>query len=361
MASQTRTIGTWMSSLTTSPPGPKGPLRDSLPASPAGYPVGIPMPHAPFVPGRAAAPSRKGGSVRHFLSIDDLSPSELEGVLDRAERPPARNWLTGRCVALLFEKPSTRTRHSTERAVVQLGGHPITVRPEEVGLDERESVEDVARTLGLYHAALTARVRDHSTLTRMQEVAGVPVVNLLSDESHPLQAIADLLTMKQEWGSLRGRTVAYVGDANNVFNCLAVGAAMMGMRVRVATPPGFGPSRTTRARVHAAGGELLWSPSPVEAVLGADAVYADVWTSMGQEAEAAERRAAFSGFTVTEELMGSAHPDAMFLHCLPVHRGEEVTGEVVDGPRSRVWKQAENRLHAVRSLLQWITQPEITA
>lgn len=346
MPVQTNASGSWTSLLPSTP----GQF-----ARPATRPIREPAPH----------PSERhrlqGEPVRHFLAIDDLSPAELNEVIEGARVAPAPGWLAGRCVALLFEKPSTRTRHSTERAVVQLGGHPITVRPEEVGLDVREPVEDVARTLGLYHAAIAARVGDHSTLTRMQEAAGVPVVNLLSDQSHPLQAVADLLTLKQEWGTLEGRTLAWVGDANNVFRSLAVGAAMMGARVRVATPPGFGPSRSMRARVHAAGGELLWSPSPEEAVAGADAVYTDVWTSMGQESEAAERRKAFEGFTVTESLMELANPGAVFLHCLPVHRGEEVTAAVVDGARSRVWRQAENRLHAARSLLQWITCSEAPA
>ncbi len=298
------------------------------------------------------------GAIRHFLGIDDLSAEELVRIMDLAEAPALPRTLQGRGVALLFEKPSARTRHSTEVAVVQLGGHPVSVRPEEVGLDAREPVEDVARTLGLYHAALAARVDDHGTLLRMQAAAGVPVVNLLSDQTHPLQAVADLLTLRQEWGALAGRRIAYVGDANNVFHSLAVGAAMLGVEVRVASPPGYGPSRRTRTRVHAAGGRVLWTPDPAEAVAGADAVYTDVWTSMGQEGEAAERRKAFEGFTVDDRLLSLAAPHAVFLHCLPAHRGEEVAAEVIDGSRSRVWKQAENRLHAVRALLAWITSPE---
>ena len=319
--------------------------------------ISVPKPMPPL-PTRVSPPvdrTADGPPPRHFLAIDDLAPVELSEILERAETPETGKPLAGRGVALLFEKPSARTRNSTEMAVVQLGGHPVSIQAEEVGLDVREPVEDVARTLGLYHAAIAARVHDHETLTRMESVAGVPVVNLLSDQAHPLQALADLLTLRQEWGDLAGRRIAWVGDANNVFRSLAVGAAMSGAEVRVATPPGFGPSRKTRARVHAAGGRLLWTPSPAEAVAGAHAVCTDVWTSMGQEAEADVRRDAFRGFEVDDALMDLAAPDAVFLHCLPAHRGEEVSADVVDGARSRVWRQAENRLHTVRALLSWIT------
>ncbi|MBK9178332.1 MAG: ornithine carbamoyltransferase [Acidimicrobiales bacterium] len=292
--------------------------------------------------------------TRHVLEVDDLSPAELAAVLDLAAAPHPPQALAGRGVALLFEKPSARTRHSTEMAVVQLGGHPISVRGDEVGLDTREPAEDVARTLACYHAVIAARVHHHGVLERMVAVSPVPVVNLLSDRAHPLQAIADLLTLQGEWGGLAGHTVAYVGDGNNVCHSLMIAAAMAGMAVRVASPPGFAPAGEAITRAERAGGSVVVTHDPAEAVCGADAVYTDVWASMGQEAEAAERRARFAGFTVDEALLAGAAPGAVFLHCLPAHRGEEVTAAVVDGPRSRVWPQAANRMHAARGLFAWL-------
>ncbi len=262
-------------------------------------------------------------------------------MLDLAERPDPPRVLAGRGVALLFEKPSARTRHSSEMAVVQLGGHPVTTRGEEVGLDVRESTEDVARTLACYHAAIAARVFEHSKLERMAAAVDVPVVNLLSDRGHPCQALADLLTIRQVLGSLAGRTLAYVGDGNNVARSLAIAGDMVGMHVRVASPPGYELTGTSAEVVN----------DPVTGVKGADVVYTDVWASMGQEDEAAERRRAFAGFTVDEALMAAAADDAIFLHCLPAHRGEEVSEAVLEGSRSHIWRQAENRMHALRGLL----------
>ena len=295
--------------------------------------------------------------MRHLLEIDDLSPSELVTVLDLADEhhPPAV--LSGRGMALLFEKPSARTRNSMEMAVVQLGGHPVTIRPDEVGLDTRESVEDVARTLACYHAAIGARVFEHSKVERMAALDLVPVVNLLSDDAHPLQALADLLTLRHEWhGDLRGRTVAYVGDGNNVCRSLALAAGMLGCSVRIGTPSGYELPRADLDRLVASGIEPVVCTDAAEAVEGADAVYTDVWTSMGQEVEAVERRERFVGFTVDGALLDAAPPHAGFRHCLPAKRGEEVTSAVLDGPRSRVWPQAENRMHAARGLLMWIME-----
>jgi ornithine carbamoyltransferase len=257
-------------------------------------------------------------------------------------------------MALVFEKPSARTRNSMEMAVVQLGGHPLSIRAEEIGLDTRETVEDVARTLSCYHAAIGARVFEHRKVERLADAAGVPVVNLLSDDAHPCQALADLLTMRQRWGELAGRTVAYVGDFNNVARSLALGAARTGMRVHLAAPAGYGPSDTDLDRIRAAGAEALVTTHPDEAVRDADAVYTDVWASMGQEEEAADRKRAFEGFTIDDRLMAVAGAKALFLHCLPAHRGEEVAGSVVDGPQSVVWQQAENRMHAQRGLLLFL-------
>jgi ornithine carbamoyltransferase len=281
--------------------------------------------------------------VRHFLDVDDLTADELLDVLERAERRDPPQILAGLGAALLFEKPSNRTRSSMEMAVVQLGGHPVTLRGDEVGFDVRETVEDVARTLSCYHALIAARVFAHSKVERLADAARVPVVNLLSDAAHPCQALADVLTIRQRFGTLEGRRVAWVGDGNNVCRSLLLAAERAGLEVRVATPPGYEPD--VEAHV---------THDPVDAVKEAHVVCTDVWASMGQEADAAARRRDFAGFTVTSELMRNARPDAVFLHCLPAHRGEEVAADVIDGPQSAVWQQAENRLHAQRGLLLWL-------
>lgn len=289
--------------------------------------------------------------LRHFLEVDDLDSTEVDAVLDLAEQPDPPKVLAGLGVALVFEKPSLRTRNATEMAVVQLGGHPLSLRADEVELGVREPAPDAARVLGRYHAAIGARVFDHARLEEMAAVAGVPVINLLSDRAHPCQALADILTLRQRWGSLAGRTVAWVGDANNVCRSLVLAASLTGVAVRVATPPGFGLDAPTLARAAALGGSVAVTTDPAEAVDGVDAVVTDVWASMGQETEAAARRLAFQGFCVDEALMTRAAPDAAFLHCLPAHRGEEVAAGVLDGPQSMVWQEAENRMHAVRGLL----------
>jgi ornithine carbamoyltransferase len=311
--------------------------------------------------------------TRHFLDIDDLSCAELEAVLTLASQPAAAAMpvLAGRGAGLLFEKPSARTRSSTELAVVALGGHPVYIQGLEVGIDTRETAEDVARTLACYHAVICARVLDHEVLVRMVRALDapradrggadgggtVPVVNLLSDRAHPCQVIADLLTLRQVFGDLGGRTLAYVGDANNVWRSLALGAAMVGMAFRTAAPDGYGPDADDVDRVTRLGGDIEVTTDPAEAVAGADAVYTDVWTSMGQEEEAELRLKAFSGFTVDDDLLARAAPDAVVLHCLPAHRGEEISAAVIDGPRSRVWRQATNRMHAMRGLLGWLLGP----
>lgn len=292
--------------------------------------------------------------TRHFLEVDDLSPSELAAVLTLAsERRPIRV-LEGRGVALLFEKPSLRTRNATEIAVFELGGHPLTLRAEEVGLAEREPVADVARVLSRYHAAICARVFEHHKLEELAAAASVPVVNLLSDDSHPCQAVADLLTLQQHFGRIEGLEVAYVGDFNNVSRSLGIACALTGINVRFACPTGYGPSDDDLDRLGLFGLEPVVTALPVEAVAGADAVYTDVWASMGQEDESGARRRAFEGFTVDSDLMMAASESAVFLHCLPAHRGEEVAAAVVDGRQSLVWQQAENRLHAARGLFLWL-------
>ena len=290
--------------------------------------------------------------TRHFLEIDDLAPAELNEVLRMAEadlRPPV---LAGRGVALIFEKPSARTRNATEVAVAQLGGHPVSIRGEEVGLDTREPAEDVARVLAGYHAAIGARVMDHASLERMTAALDaaameVPVFNLLSDRAHPCQALADLLTIRQRFGATEGVKVAYVGDANNVCRSLALGCLMAGAQVAVACPDGYGLDPAELPGVST-------TSDPAEAASDADVVYTDVWTSMGQEAEEKARAAAFSGFQVDGALMAHASPKAIVMHCLPAHRGQEISADVVDGPQSLVWQQAANRLPAVRALLLFL-------
>jgi len=288
--------------------------------------------------------------VRHLLDIDDLSAAELAAVLDLAEQPDPPPVLAGKGVGLVFQKPSLRTRVSMEMAVVQLGGHPVSLQDFEVGLDTREPAGDVGRVLSRYCDLLGARVFAHDAVERLAASATVPVVNLLSDRAHPCEILGDLLLLRRRLGSLAGRSVAWVGDGNNVCQSLLAGAALVGLTVRVACPPGYEPSAASLA--HA--GSLL-THDPAEAVDGADAVYTDVWTSMGQETEAVDRRRDFSGFTVDDALMARARPDAVFLHCLPAHRGEEVTASVIDGRASAVWDQAEARMHAARGLLWWLT------
>jgi len=301
--------------------------------------------------------------ARDFLEVDDLGHAQLGALLDRADewkRDPNAvvPILSGRGVALLFEKPSARTRTSTEMAVSSLGGHPVTIRGEEVGLGSRESVEDVARTLACYCAVIAARVFDHATLESMAAAVDVPVVNLLSDRAHPCQALADLLTIRELNGSLDGRRVAFVGDGNNVAASLAFAAALSGIELVVASPPGYELDDDVVERARNLGGSIELVTDPHEAVRGVDVVYTDVWTSMGQEAEAARRRAAFAGYRVDGALMASAGGQARFLHCLPAHRGEEVSADVLDGPVSAVWQQAENRMHAVRALLAALVSGE---
>ncbi len=296
-------------------------------------------------------------TARSLLDITDLTPDELDLVLDVSERPidALARPLAGLGVALIFEKPSNRTRQSMEMAVVQLGGHPVYTRGEEVGFDTREPVEDIARIMEGYHAMLAARVFDHSVVERLAAAASVPVVNMLSDRSHPLQGLADVLTMRQCFGGLAGLTVAYVGDYNNVARSLAEASAMLGMHVRLACPAGFDAADGELERVRLLGARSVeQTVSPQEAVVGAHAVHTDTWVSMGQEADKQTRRDAFEGYTVDAALMSVADPDAVFMHCLPAYRGLEVAADVIDGPRSRVLQQGHNRLHAARGALAFL-------
>jgi len=293
--------------------------------------------------------------VRHFLDVTALSVAELGAVLDLAEAPSVPPVLHGKGVALIFEKPSNRTRQSMEMAVVQLGGHPVYTRGEEVGFDVRESVEDVTNVMAGYHAMLAARVFDHGVVERMAALDRVPIVNMLSDRSHPLQALADVLTMQQVHGDLAGQTVAYVGDYNNVARSLAEATVMLGADIVLGCPVGYHADDAELERLDVLGdGHVSQVHRAIDAVPGAIAVHTDTWTSMGQETEKEERKQAFEGYTVTAQMMAAAAPDAGFYHCLPAYRGFEVTADVIDGPNSHVIRQSHNRLHAARAALAFL-------
>jgi ornithine carbamoyltransferase len=297
--------------------------------------------------------------MRHLLEIDDLSADELRTILDLSERTDLPPVLAGQGAMLLFEKPSARTRTSMEMAVVQLGGHPVTLRNEEVGIDTRESAEDLGRLLSGYGSVIGARVFEHHKIERLARAATVPVVNLLSDEAHPVQALADLLTVRQEFGTLDGVVVAYVGDANNVARSLGVACGLMDIEFRVSNPPGYDFDGASLDRLRSSGCDVVLEADPALAVKGADVVYTDAWYSMGQEEEKAVRTAAFADWRVDEALMAQASDRAIFLHCLPAHRGDEATDGVLDGPASRIWPQAHNRMHTKRGLLAWLLDEDL--
>jgi len=294
---------------------------------------------------------------RSFLQITDLTSTELHSVLELAGKQISSlgRPLEGQGVALIFEKPSNRTRHSMEMAVVQLGGHPIYTRGEEVGFDVRESVEDIALVMSGYHTMLCARVFDHQVLERMSAAASVSVVNMLSDVAHPLQAVADVLTMQQHFGTLAGKTVSYVGDFNNVARSLCQASAMLGMHVRIGCPTGYHAGDDDLELFKKLGAlSVEQFPDVASAVKGAHAVHTDTWTSMGQESEAKKREVAFAGFQVSEHTMSLAATDAVFMHCMPAHRGQEVSEQVIDGPSSLIYQQAHNRMHAARAVLAFL-------
>jgi len=297
--------------------------------------------------------------VTDLLDVEQLGIDGLAEVVRRAgevKRDPesVAGRLAGWKVGLFFEKPSTRTRVSSEGATADLGAHPIVLRGEEVGLGTREAVADVARVLDRYLDVLAFRVYRHADLVEIARHAEAPVINLLSDLTHPCQVLADLQTVAES-RELAGTVLTFVGDGNNVCHSLMLGGAMSGMHVRVVHPPGHAPDAGIRRRAEAlaatTGGSIRTGTDPAELVTGADIVYTDVWASMGQEDEADERREVFAPYQVDAELFGRAKPGAIFLHCLPAHRGEEVTAEVLESPRSRVFDQAENRLHAFKALL----------
>jgi ornithine carbamoyltransferase len=290
----------------------------------------------------------------HFITGAELDADRLDLLLHRAaalkEAPLSSRALEGRTVALIFNKPSTRTRTSFEAGVFELGGHPMILRPDEMQLTRGESVRDTAYILSRHAHVIGIRTGDEAQVEGLAEHATVPVVNMLSPGHHPCQAIADLLTLKEAFGSLEGRVITYVGDGNNVARSLAVVGAIAGVEVRIAAPEGYRITDTP-ARLF---------DDPVEAVKGADVVYTDVWVSMSDdESSAAARRAALKDFAITDELLAHANPDAFALHCLPAHPGEEITESVLYGGRQRIWDQAENRRHAQKALLELLVSPPV--
>jgi ornithine carbamoyltransferase len=309
----------------------------------------------------SAEPSSLRG--RDLLSVADLSVDEVVRVFDRAAelkseyrsaRRHASPPLAGRTIAMLFQRPSLRTRVTFEAGMNQLGGHAIYLT-EDVVMGARESVRDVARNLERFVDAIVARTGPHAVVVELAAQSSVPVINGLTLREHPCQALADVFTLRERFGRLDGLVLAFVGDGNNVYHSLALLGASLGMEVRLAHPRGYEPNPTIveRARELAAtsGGRLVFTNDPVEAVRGAAVVYTDSWTSMGQEAEAEERRDAFARYRVDAALLEAAGPETVAMHCLPAHRGEEITSEVMDGPRSIIWDQSENRLHLQKALL----------
>jgi ornithine carbamoyltransferase len=302
---------------------------------------------------------------RDFLSIDDVTPGELTELIAsaRAVKKGPDAWkteLATKQVALIFEKPSTRTRVSFEAAVASMGGHAIVLRGDELQLGRGETIEDTGRVLSRYVDAIVVRTFGQDRLERLAEAASVPVVNALSDYEHPCQCLADLQTVEEKHGDLKGRILAYVGDGNNVAHSLLLGGVKAGMEVRVACPVDFRPLPQVIERCEEigaeSGGSALVTDRPEEAAEGADVLYTDVWASMGQESESESRASVFEPYRVDAELVNRAATDAIVMHCLPAHRGEEISADVIDGPRSVVWDQAENRLHAQKALLAFLLE-----
>ena len=303
-----------------------------------------------------ASPSPLAG--RDCLTLAEFAPGEVRLILDEAQklkmlrrsRIPFRP-LFGKTLAMVFQKPSNRTRVSFEVGMYHLGGHALPLSPQEIQIGKRETPSDTGRVLARYIDAIMVRTFDHEELEELATAADVPVINGLSDSHHPCQALADLLTVREEIGELEGVKIAYVGDGNNVAHSLALGCALTGAQLTIAHPEGHGPEPKVIGLAARLGDAPTITEDPQEGVAGARVVYTDVWASMGQEAEAEERKKKFMPYQVNDELMSRAAPGAIFLHCLPAHRGEEVTAGVIDGPRSRVFDQAENRLHAQKALL----------
>jgi ornithine carbamoyltransferase len=303
---------------------------------------------------------RKGLKGRDFLSVDDFSAKEIRAVLKLAMEIKAhpkrfRKALEGKMMALIFEKPSLRTRTTFAVGIKQLGGDSLLLTPADINLGKRESVFDVAKNLERMVNGIMIRTFANATTTSLAEHASIPVINGLDDREHPCQAMADILTILEYHRTLKGLKLCYVGDGNNVAHSLMLMAGKLGAMLCVGTPDGYRPDSMMMERslqlAEESGGKILWTADPQEAVRDADVVYTDTWTSMGQEAEAESRKKVFAPFQVNAALLSHAHPDALFMHCLPAHRGEEVTDDVIDSPNSVVFQEAENRLHAQKAIM----------
>ncbi|MBA2346495.1 MAG: ornithine carbamoyltransferase [Rubrobacter sp.] len=312
-----------------------------------------------MIPQQNDAPPEPSPLVgRDCLTLAEFSSAETNLLLEEAAKTKflqrsriSYRPLRGRTLAMVFQKPSNRTRVSFEVGMYQLGGHALYLNPDEIQLGKRETPSDTGRVLARYIDAIMVRTFDHQELEELAAAADVPVINGLSDDHHPCQALADLLTVREEFGELEGVKISYVGDGNNVAHSLAIACALTGAELTIAHPPGHAPGPEVVALAGTLGAAPTLTQDPREAASGARVLYTDVWTSMGQESEAEERRENFVPYRIDEDLISLATEDAIFLHCLPAHRGEEVTAEVIDGPRSRVFDQAENRLHAQKALL----------
>ncbi len=300
--------------------------------------------------------------VKHLLSMQDLGPNEIEAILDEAaglkeklRKGEPHELLQGKTLGMIFEKPSLRTRVTFETGMTQLGGHAIYLAPADIQLGERESVPDVARNLSRWVDVVMARLFKHDIIVELARHSSVPVINGLTDLHHPCQTLGDLLTIRERKGKLRGLKLAWVGDGNNVCNSLLLGCTLVGMNISAACPRGYGPDasvvKQAKKNAEKSGAKLEVLTDPKKAVAGADVIYTDVWVSMGQEKEAKRRMRAFKGYQINAQLLKLAKPNAIVMHCLPAHRGQEITDEVIDGPRSVVWDQAENRMHAQKALL----------
>jgi len=297
-----------------------------------------------------------------LLSLQDVTAGEIERLLGLAaslkRRPRSQRPLAGKTLALVFQKPSTRTRVSFEVGIYQLGGLPIYLGPDDIQLGVREEVRDVARTLSRYVDGIVMRTFNQAQVEEMARYASVPVINGLSDQEHPCQALSDLFTLRERFGKLAGLTLGYIGDGNNVLHSLLEGCSLVGTHVQFATPNGYAPQASTvrfaSAHARRSGAKVRRVTEPAEAAQGADVLYTDVWTSMGQEGQSRSRKAAFRGFQINARLLRLAKPKAVVMHCLPAHRGEEITDEVMEGPRSIIFDQAENRLHMQKAILLWL-------
>ena len=300
---------------------------------------------------------------RDLISISDLEPDQLEAIfslaqeLKRARRAgQPQPLLAGRTLAMLFEKPSLRTRVTFEAGMLQLGGYAVYLSPADIGLGTRESPTDVARNLSRWVDLIMVRTFSHEVVLELAEQATVPVINGLSDLSHPCQILADCLTLIEQRGRLDGLRIAFVGDGNNVVNSWLNAAAKLPISFRLACPPGYEPDAELLAAAQTAGGDIRISHALQDAVGGADVVYTDVWTSMGQEDESAARQQAFAPYQLNAEVLALAKPEALVMHCLPAHRGQEISAEVLDGPQSVVLEQSENRLHVQKAIMVWLLQ-----